>query len=95
MARRKKLNKRVVILLAVLAFVIVVGGVLWFIRRLPKDPVALDGRAQAAYEQGNYSAAAVAWQQAIGAAKDPTQVVWRLARLASKPCHTQGAQQAP
>ncbi|MDY6914242.1 MAG: tetratricopeptide repeat protein [Planctomycetota bacterium] len=81
MARRKKLNKRVVILLAVLAFVIAVGGVLFFIKRLPKDPVALDRRAQAAYEQGNYGAAATAWKQAIGAAKDPTAYYYKLGKL--------------
>jgi len=67
MAKRKKLNKRVVIFLIVLGGIFAVGVLAVIISRLPKDPTALAAKAQAALDDGNYAAAV---KNYMGAAKE-------------------------
>jgi tetratricopeptide (TPR) repeat protein len=75
MARRKKLNKRVVLLLAVLgAAVLGLGLAVVFKTGLPdwlfpKDPVALRKKAEAAFEAKHYQTADESFRKAVQAAR--------------------------
>ena len=83
MARRKKLNKRLVILLVALGVVVVAGGVTVFLKRLPKDPGALAAQAEAALAKKKYADAAKALGQAIEATRDsdPSPYMYQLAKV--------------
>jgi Tfp pilus assembly protein PilF len=71
MAKRKKLNKRVVVFLVIFAL-IAFGGVLTFIfKNLPKDPQFYAELARNAMEEGDYSKAEKALAEAIDASHDP------------------------
>ena len=49
MAKRKKLNKRVVVLLSVMGGILAVGVLAAVSARLPKDPTALAAKAEEGY----------------------------------------------
>ncbi len=69
MAKRKKLNKRVVILLVIAGLVVCLGGLMMFFRALPKDPEALASKAQGAVAKGDFRAADRFYAFAASAAK--------------------------
>ena len=71
MARKKKLNKRVVVFLVVGVVVIMVGGITLIIPRLPQDADALAERARQATAAKDYGAAEGAWSKAIAASNLP------------------------
>ncbi|MHC4982484.1 MAG: tetratricopeptide repeat protein [Planctomycetota bacterium] len=52
MAKRKRLNKRVVILLAAFGLLLVCAVIVWGLSRLPKDPVASARAGDKAFEAG-------------------------------------------
>ncbi len=63
--RRRKINKRVVLLLGVLGAFMLAAIVVAIILRLPKDPTAYAQRAQQAHQKQNYSLAIEQWEKAI------------------------------
>ncbi len=73
MAKRKKLNKRAVVLLIILGLIAVGGGIGVFLSRLPKDPRFYAERARGAMERGQYGDAERDYLTAINAseASDP------------------------
>ena len=73
MAKRKKLNKRVVIFLVIFGFVFAAFGIAMIIANLPKDPLIYAKRAREAEKRGEYSDAERNYGIAITASdsKDP------------------------
>jgi len=69
MAKRKRLNKRAVILLAVMGGIVVIGAVIVFIQGLPQDPWAHAEAGDKAREAGNYAAAYNSYGLAVDNAK--------------------------
>jgi len=83
MAKRKKLNKRVVVFLVIFGVILVGGGgIVLFSRVLPKDPNVYLERARKAKEAGNLVDAETAYNTAIEASeeKDPL-LYFELAKL--------------
>ena len=52
--KRKKINPRILILLAVVGALVVLGGVYFIVKRMPKDPAPLFAKADAHYEAGEF-----------------------------------------
>ncbi len=69
MAKRKKLNKRVVVLLSVMGGILAVGVLAAVIARLPKDPTALAAKAELEMQAGNYREAVKYYGDAAGEAE--------------------------
>ena len=69
MAKRKKLNKRVVVLLSVMGGILAVGVLAAVIARLPKDPTALAAKAELELKAGNYREAVTYYGAAAGEAE--------------------------
>ncbi len=67
--RKKKLNFKVVCVLAVIGLAVVALGGIMVVRWWPKDPVALAKEAETLYEQGDWKKATGKYREAIGAAE--------------------------
>ena len=67
MARKKKLNKRVVVFLVIVTVIVLAGAVVFVAPKMPQDPEALAARARAAANAKNYRVAEAAWGRAIRA----------------------------
>ncbi|RPI64541.1 MAG: hypothetical protein EHM48_00610, partial [Planctomycetaceae bacterium] len=67
MAKKKRLNKRVVIFLTIAGLFVVAAGVTVGIMRLPKDAGKLHAAAVAEEAKGNFAQAEINYGQAIGA----------------------------
>jgi len=80
MAKRKKLNKRVVMLLAVIGLIVVAGGVALVLYKSPKDPKVYARRGDEAFEKRDFRAAERAYLTAIGNSKDPVYY-YKMAQL--------------
>lgn len=80
MAKKKKLNKRVVLLLALLA-VFCVGVPAGIFLMKPNDPVAMGKAGDAALAKGDYVAADKNYNLAIGVAKDKADYMYKLAKM--------------
>lgn len=65
MAKRKKLNKKVVVLLAVAGFAVLSLAVAYVFTKLPKDVEAIEARGDAASKEKKYADAAKAYGDAI------------------------------
>jgi len=78
--RKKKLNKKILILLIVLGGVLALGGVAVVVRMLPKDPVAHAERAEKAQAEGDWKQAERLFAIARGASKE-AQYSLRFARF--------------
>lgn len=70
MAKKKRLNKRVVVFLSILGLCVVTGAVAYGVMRLPKDVSKLLATAKEERANGHYDKAEIAYQQAISATKD-------------------------
>ncbi len=83
MAKRRKLNKRLVILLLAFGAIIVIGGVAVILMRLPKDPDIAAERAEQAWEAGDLETAQRFLSEAIQATQkgDPSPHMYQMARL--------------
>lgn len=83
MAKRRKLNKRLVILLLAFGALIVIGGVAVILMRLPKDPTIAAQRAEQAWEAGDLETAQRFLSEAIQATQkgDPSPHMYQMARL--------------
>ena len=87
MARRKRLNKRVVVLLVVLGVILMAGMAAFIIRKLPKNPVAYAAKGEAAFNAENYGQAERYYSVAINYSNDePEQpeYYYRLALVIQK-----------
>ncbi len=71
MARRRKLNKRVVILLAAIGTLVGMLIIAAIIYRQPEDPVALAARGQKLMKAGNYAAAVANYRRAVASDRKP------------------------
>ncbi|MFP4053429.1 MAG: tetratricopeptide repeat protein, partial [Phycisphaerae bacterium] len=67
--RKKKLNKKVVGILAVIGLAVIALGGIAVVRLMPKDPVALANEAEQLYRQGEWKDATGKYREAIGAAE--------------------------
>ena len=67
--RKKKLNRRVVILLSVFGAVILLGVLAVVINQLPKDPSILAAKGETYLAEGNYLRASIAYSRAAQAAE--------------------------
>lgn len=74
MAKKKKLNKQVVILLSLLGVVILVGIAGAVVLKMPKDVAALMAKGDAEYQNKNYKEADRFYSEAIGAARKANQL---------------------
>ncbi|MFP3936693.1 MAG: tetratricopeptide repeat protein [Phycisphaerae bacterium] len=85
MAKRKKLNTRVVVLLSVFGVLVLALGVAAIIGLMPRDPEAYFDRGMSAFEQGDYQSGSRFLQEAIGQAKkqgaEKPKYYYQLARL--------------
>jgi tetratricopeptide (TPR) repeat protein len=68
MAKRKRLNRRALIVLSILGGLVVLGGVAYWIKKLPKDPAPFIAEAEAAMEADppDYESAMRNYQIALG-----------------------------
>lgn len=81
MAKRKKLNKRVVVLLVVIG-VIVVGGIsVWAIKKLPKDPVAYAEHGNEAFANNDFAAADGFYRVAVGEAPKNAEYAYKASQI--------------
>lgn len=77
MARKKKLNKRVVILLVAVGTLLGMVALTVFIYFRPQDPVLLARRAEKMMTSGRYDQAVSLYRQAVQAdASPPTCLAW-------------------
>jgi len=81
MARRRKLNKRVVVFLIIVGVVMVVGGMGLVLKMLPADAALLADRARKLTAEGEYEKAELDWRKAIGASKNDPTYCYELAKL--------------
>ncbi|MCK4601707.1 MAG: hypothetical protein KAU28_04535, partial [Phycisphaerae bacterium] len=84
MARRKKLNKRVVILLIAFGMILAVAGVIQYLRKLPKDPDKYAKMGDAYFQQNRYAEADGAYAVAISEAKtlkDKSEYCYKRSRV--------------
>ena len=84
MAKRKKLNRRVVILLLAMGAVVATGAVVLVLQGLPQDPIEAMARGRAAFEAGDYKKATGAFKAAIPGLEsrggDVTEALFPLSR---------------
>lgn len=73
MAKKKRLNKRAVVLLSIVGAVAVVGMTAVIISHLPVDVSTMVAKGDAAYAAANYPEAVLQYDKAIGASKGSAQ----------------------
>jgi len=71
MAKRKKLNRRLVVFLIIVGVIVAAGIFGYILKKLPKDAGALANLARAAAKAGNHQAAETAWLKAITVEQKP------------------------
>ncbi len=67
--RKKKINRRVVVLLSVLGAILLLGIVGVIIKQLPRDPKILADKGAESLQEGNFLEASISYNQAAGAAE--------------------------
>jgi tetratricopeptide (TPR) repeat protein len=78
MAKRRKLNKRVVIVLSVIGVLVILLGAAAIYKLAPKDPLAFEEDGDEAMAKGDYDAATRGYGTAIHHAKGDTDLKLRL-----------------
>lgn len=86
MAKRKRLNRRVLIVLSILGGILVLGGLAYWVKNLPKDPAPFIADAEAAMQADppDYESAMRNYQIALGHEGNNPNVehMYRLAKIA-------------
>jgi len=84
MAKKRKLNKRVAILMLAIGAVLGAGVLMLWVQGLPQDPMEAMARGRAAYEAGDYARAAGHYADAVpgleNRGEDVTQALFPLCR---------------
>jgi len=71
MAKQRRINRRVLILLAALAVLVIIGGLVFVYRMLPKDPLVYARKGEEALKQNDWALAEKMFDIAYNASKDP------------------------